>query len=388
MKSLMLFLGSGVSSASGAPTVGAITQSLFSDGWSADNAERYVPGQDEDGTVARLKKYLAILQTHADDYFGRRLGRESTYEDLFYLAELIENVTSHETDDAALAPFMDTITEKTAHLCDQEFPLETLTRKAARFIQWVVYHKLKGCQLPKGLDAIRDLARSNELDRLDIVTLNHDVLVERLLDTEGIPYNDGFMPDNRLMRFTPPQFDRAPVKIRLFKLHGSIDWWWDGQLRMDSKHRCIKVPISESEESLTDRNSFIRRRYGPQPPVILTGTLNKGRQYSHGVHEVLFYDWFRLLLCKYCMIVMSGYGGWDSQISLRFRNWLLKDKERKLVLLYENPNASIHGFLRYVENPWSREILLPNQIILLNKWLADTSACELTPFAEDINWAG
>lgn len=67
-------------------------------------------------------------------------------------------------------------------------------------------------------------------DRVNIHTLNHDLLVERILRLNGIDFSDGFSTKNtELMSFDPDEkiltfkneFEQS--KVALMKLHGSID---------------------------------------------------------------------------------------------------------------------------------------------------------------------
>lgn len=56
--------------------------------------------------------------------------------------------------------------------------------------------------------------------RLDIFTLNYDLLVEGLCEEFFLPYTDGFWPDWQPALFGDPQF-----QIDLYKLHGSFIWY-------------------------------------------------------------------------------------------------------------------------------------------------------------------
>jgi hypothetical protein len=87
-----------------------------------------------------------------------------------------------------------------------------------------VHHELaKDGNKRVGLDAITDTAKA--VDQLDIFTLNHDVLIEAQCRSANVLYEDGFA-DRRgeLLVFSWwPQNKRE--KVRLFKLHGSVNWF-------------------------------------------------------------------------------------------------------------------------------------------------------------------
>ncbi len=65
-------------------------------------------------------------------------------------------------------------------------------------------------------------------DEVNIFTLNHDLLLERLFKISGLTYCDGFSAENSILKYQDSllptfkcAFDSAPIKIH--KLHGSID---------------------------------------------------------------------------------------------------------------------------------------------------------------------
>ena len=61
--------------------------------------------------------------------------------------------------------------------------------------------------------------------KLDIFTLNHDLIIENYMDIRNIKYNDGFSKDaggNDV--FYPCCLYENKEKIKFIKLHGSINW--------------------------------------------------------------------------------------------------------------------------------------------------------------------
>ena len=93
--------------------------------------------------------------------------------------------------------------------------------------------------------------RKSGLARVNLFTLNYDLLIETCCDTLGILLNDGF--DGTMTRWlNPSQFDMdyyypsgivgdKPVRcervMNYFKLHGSLNWVKDG-------NRIVKGPLS------------------------------------------------------------------------------------------------------------------------------------------------
>jgi hypothetical protein len=69
----------------------------------------------------------------------------------------------------------------------------------------------------------------NHFEEIEIYSLNHDLLIEFLLSEFNINYSDGFTTNNSPIRGDNNEilkiFDNYyPNKIRLYKLHGSIDY--------------------------------------------------------------------------------------------------------------------------------------------------------------------
>lgn len=62
---------------------------------------------------------------------------------------------------------------------------------------------------------------------LEIFTTNYDLLIEQALEDQKVPYFDGFIGSNRAFFDLPSmEHDKLPSRwARLWKLHGSINWW-------------------------------------------------------------------------------------------------------------------------------------------------------------------
>ena len=73
---------------------------------------------------------------------------------------------------------------------------------------------------------IRGIPRDNPVE---IFTPNYDLLIESALETKNIPYFDGFIGSRRAFfdLHSIEQENLPPRWVRLWKLHGSINWWND-----------------------------------------------------------------------------------------------------------------------------------------------------------------
>ena len=70
---------------------------------------------------------------------------------------------------------------------------------------------------------------------VEVFTSNYDLLMEQALEECSVPYFDGFSGSDRTFFDTPSmEQDTIPSRwARLWKLHGSINWWrtLDGELQ-------------------------------------------------------------------------------------------------------------------------------------------------------------
>lgn len=74
---------------------------------------------------------------------------------------------------------------------------------------------------------------------VELFTVNYDLLLETALEMVGVPYFDGFVGALRarfrteLVEAAPPESDEwlPAFLVRLWKLHGSVHWAWEGGVR-------------------------------------------------------------------------------------------------------------------------------------------------------------
>src|SRR2546426_4693275 len=100
---MLLFLGSGVSLESGMPDVRKITTAILDGPWHSASDSNFYPGfappnYFPESWVKRHQDFLRLLKKHADEYFQMRRPQDVTYEDLFYLAQQVEDEVRGEID--------------------------------------------------------------------------------------------------------------------------------------------------------------------------------------------------------------------------------------------------------------------------------------------------
>jgi len=214
-----------------------------------------------------------------------------------------------------------------------------------------------------GLELILELATSPTIEQLNIVTLNHDTLAEQYLRQEGVDVVDGFGPrDGDVRWYDDRVYDSDPGKVRLFKLHGSVNWRvFIGRTRpaiflgsdighiMDGEQRQLKLSL--------------------RSPSFLSG-VNKAIAYQRGIYADAHFR-FHEVLRQCTLVVMSGYGWGDTAINWRFDTWLDQDRRNTIILLHPRPEeiaqrsvivGSAYGY-------WTRS----RHLLPVPKWLCETS---------------
>lgn len=135
-------------------------------------------------------------------------------------------------------------------------------------------------------------ARANYHLPVELFTVNYDLLLENALESMRVPYFDGFVGTlqarfhTELVEGLPGSDDLVmpPYFVRLWKLHGSVNWAWDknkqivrlGQAVPDDQAAAIYPSDTKYEESrrvpfvvLQDR--FRRALHQPETLMLITG---------------------------------------------------------------------------------------------------------------------
>ena len=71
------------------------------------------------------------------------------------------------------------------------------------------------------LECFRDIARTFE--HIDVFTLNYDLCLETALKTAEVGFTCGFTSTG----WNTDEFSKPDLKVRIYKLHGSLDWYTD-----------------------------------------------------------------------------------------------------------------------------------------------------------------
>ena len=223
MKISCLF-GSGISKCSRLQTVQEITDAVFKESYFEHTSQDIIKGVHPSEylqshyDVKPLQDFLELLREKNDSYLTTKLGYQhhTTYEDLYYIVDQIYNENYAGSDNLSIRLFIEEIENlsfpmRLRYKRNPGLPpvsLASLCDKSKILIETVVKYGLYDYP-PVGLDLIKDISNKNEVDSLEIFTLNHDTLIEKLLDDNDIFYCDGFSnPDGEVRWYNPSLYDK------------------------------------------------------------------------------------------------------------------------------------------------------------------------------------
>lgn len=368
---MILFLGSGVSLASGLPSVGTIRKHL-SDAHGNPSIQAFLDLLEIINTD--YNKFSAPYKAgvRSFKYTGQIYGNSTTYEDLFYLANRIALNGCGLLNDATAESFSEAVRKQAKPFLKRRTKIERrielirLASQTTRFIEREVADLLIDNKI-MGLNLIKEMATSTLIDKLEIITLNHDILVEKLLSNSGIEYCDGFGDQDGDLRFFEDLFPER-VRISLIKLHGSINWYRTGDTGIVRPAAIASNDITRCKDS---RGKLLISSQAI--PSFLSGQ-SKVFQYNRGIFADMQYR-FQQALRENNLIVMSGYGWGDVPINFHLQYWLDKYKHNRLVLLHKDAHNLQERSKEMAEmyDVYTRK----GRIIPINQWLESTSIEDL-----------
>jgi hypothetical protein len=212
-------------------------------------------------------------------------------------------------------------------------------------------------QEPKAQLAVTAAQARRGPGTLEIVTLNHDTVIERALEQSGIEYADGFSKvASSDFAWSPKSFAGQPVRV--LKLHGSINW------RQNYEHRLLRAGYHASK---TVHGGDL----APQAEI-LAGKHNKMLQYQRGFYGDLHCR-FRTSIYRADTLVVSGYSFGDKGINNTLIEWM-RPAAHSLVVVHPKP-ASL---------PTGARPAAARSIDLLER----TGRLRILPAAaEDVSWS-
>ena len=352
---IVFLLGAGASIPAGIPKTAEITKRILS----FTNIERGTDGSYylgyNSGTseqyLQRVRVMIGLLKEEVSRFYSQRQkdgSPLSNYEDLYYVACQIENYAEGAQDNPAILPFIEKILpaisphlEGAENETIDEWTLCDIMRETTRYIKDIVRGMLS--KEPENLNYLNFIGEAwKTCKAVDIFTLNHDTVVERYLRKECIPFVDGFGKENGGVRHWDPSiFKNGVGQVRLFKLHGAVNW-------------CLFRPnggtVLDDEISIKDGYPWHTEGLTPMGghSEILIGTYNKMIDYANEVFIDLRYLFYQSLLAARHVII-CGYSFGDHGINKMFDAWV-KLPDRRLVVIDPEAEEFKNRMSRWVES--------------------------------------
>jgi hypothetical protein len=211
-----------------------------------------------------------------------------------------------------------------------------LASEAHTYIRCVVRDMLS--KEPTGLGNMPCLigaCRKSMFDHVDVFTLNHDTLLEQEFSAATVDFTDGFELRTKTCSYWDTQsFANPRHKVRLGKLHGSVDWHLYKPDPGNPTRQMVGKPQGPDFWHTCDFSGKIQWPIGGDS-VMLVGTFNKILDYTGGIFADLFCA-FRSALCDTKHLVVSGYGFRDKGVNQSVIEWLRASSDRKLVMVHKD----------------------------------------------------
>lgn len=188
--------------------------------------------------------------------------------------------------------------------------------------------------------------RTATRDRLNIFTTNYDRFIEYGLDEAGILTLDRFIGKLKpIMRFhridldyhyNPPGIRGEPRYVegvvRFTKLHGSIDWKFEGD-------EIVRMPLPFGEN--------VNEEYFPDPfdKVVIYPNSNKAIETAFFPYSELFRDFSTAICRPNSVLVTYGYGFGDSHINRIISDMLTIPSTHLVIISYDLANGRIQNFI-------------------------------------------
>jgi len=188
--------------------------------------------------------------------------------------------------------------------------------------------------------------RTATRDRLNIFTTNYDRFIEYGLDEAGILTLDRFIGKIKpIMRFhkvdldyhyNPPGIRGEPRYVegvvRLTKLHGSIDWKFEGD-------QIVRIPLPFGEKM--NGNFFT----DPYDKVVIYPNSAKAIETAFFPYSELFRDFSTAICRPNSVLVTYGYGFGDSHINRIILDMLTIPSTHLVIISYDLANRRIENFV-------------------------------------------
>ncbi len=341
-------LGSGFSIPFGLPSVKGLTDALLDINlpFSYHSMQRYFYGlhenalyiDDDDfvkfnsvlGWIAR--EFIEFVQNWIKTCETFPKGLSPNYEDIYDFIKQFHLNISEEYENPALDSSFQSHARKFAdeHRVDYSRLLECSLIYIDSIIQYKMgFNQTRLSENTWIIDELLSMAKGQE--EIDIFSLNHDLVMETYCENKGIVYDDGFYADSLgLKRFDAARLYHTNAKMRIVKLHGSVDRYnHDGTLIRTNDP--TNIPDSASSGF---SNNFT--------PNVVTGKITKMLGYSAALQADI-HSYFRMKLATtVSRLIVVGYGFADKGINNAIAAWY-GSSDKQLTVITMNKDELLQG---------------------------------------------
>ena len=210
---------------------------------------------------------------------------------------------------------------------------------------------------------------------MDIVTLNHDTLIEQQLLQDDIQFSDGFGdPVGEARYYDPDLLSEGHKKVNLIKLHGATNWFHLREERDGKNIDRYGMPTHWDVHHLKTEDGNWLSWIG-WTPIFLSGTYNKLMDYNFGIFADLQHQFYQALN-RHDIMIMSGYGWNDRGINGRIFEWLSSSSNKRLFFLQERPEEIKEKSKSAMWHRYDEEVR-QGRLIPIPKYLKDVSVSDL-----------
>ena len=370
-KNVLFLFGAGISSDSHneyGKTVctDTTTKAIFTEKLQKDSEQWFYPPIDDQPTCIVNEGIHPFLRLIKDKFINnlRYVDNKVTYEDIFYFLishDRESGVAKNPLLESAVAQFVDEacITWRATKDSGRDYEFWEMLYLTQRYIKCVVKLLLEDLSNPIGYCWIKDALHDEEY-MSNIVTLNHDLLLDIYFENADIEFCDGFEinSEERVKIFDPRCFLDID-KPHLVKLHGSINWRAYGGM----KRHLVGIPLNGFEE-----HKFLDSGGPTDKIVILAGTHNKLEDYSYSIFSDLIAEYTRLLWTT-DYVIICGYGFGDRGINSRLANWLRLDSKNQILVIHPKKKFLMDNLEYHATS--LIELIDPDRIQFLEKKFED-----------------
>lgn len=367
--SVVFFLGSGVSIPSGMPSVKEITSEIRAN-YNSGSSNTEKEALD---LISCVDKYL---QCEINELFpGKDLT--ITYEDI-YEALFMLHTDFYSTSTICNIAFIKTIAKR-YYKEDYFYPscipsLNRISQKAMQIIGDKIRALLPVKQIPQCFDWLTQII-SRASGKKDIISLNHDYLVEDYLKNKNLEYEDGMISKGQIFIWEDtPYLKKDRKDISILKLHGNINWktFCNFEDNKDMNYMIgvpdsLKVdgtPIMEYVVPKDDKGRYLTKH----PFGFLIGKKSKAGLYNIITYSDIF-STMTYILKEHNLMIIAGYGFGDEYINHRLRYWGTQESNRIVIF---KKNIDVEKIKMIFATLGNRD----DKLMLIDKYPSDMSETE------------